>query len=110
MRDDHYCSYHTCKGHKTKDCIAFKCVIQDLIDDKIIDVETAKDLCNEDSSLGQDHVDESMPSDGLIDTSIYFNTYASPKTSKLSNIIPSNKGPNAFHLVPYSYPQGLPLK
>ena len=26
-RDDHYCGYHTCKGHKTEDCTTFKCII-----------------------------------------------------------------------------------
>ena len=51
-----------------------------------------------------------MSSDGFLDTSISSNTYSSPKTSKLSNILPSKKGPNSFHVVPYSYPQGLPLK
>ena len=51
-----------------------------------------------------------MSSDAFLDTLISYNTYPSPKTSKLSNILPSNKGPNAFHAIPYSYPQGLPLK
>ena len=88
-RDDHQCGQHTCKGHKTKDCIAFKCIIQYLINDEIIDVEIPKDLCNENASLEKDHVDEPMSSDGFLDTSISSNTYASPKTSKLSNIIPS---------------------
>ena len=76
----------------------------------IINVEITKDLCNEDASLEQDHVEEPMSSDCFLDTSISSNTYSSPKTSHLSNIIPLKKGPNYFHAVPYSYPQGLPLK
>ena len=70
-RDDHYCGHHTCKGHKTEDCIVFKHIIQDLIDDRIIDVEIPKDLCNEDASLEQDHVDEPMSSDGFLAISIF---------------------------------------
>lgn len=71
-RNDHYCGYHKNKGHKIEDCIMLKCKIQDLIDDRIIDVEIPKDLYDEETSLEQDHVDEPMSSDGFLNTSNLF--------------------------------------
>ena len=50
-----------------------------------------------------------MSSSGFITSSTSSNTHASPNTSKLSNMPPSNKEPNAFH-IHNVYPQGLPLK
>lgn len=82
-RADHYYGYHRRKGHKNKDCIEFKCIIQDLIDDGVIDVEIPKDLYDEYTSLEKDHVEEPISSDGLIDSSASSNTYTSPRISKL---------------------------
>ena len=69
---------------------------------------------NKDYTLKQDHVnDEPLSCDGSLPLSTSSNTHKSPKASKSfrSSINPSsNKDSNAFHAVPYSYLQGLPLK
>ncbi|MDF3675379.1 hypothetical protein [Enterobacter hormaechei] len=72
-------------------------------------IRTSSDSCAVDTSLEQDFVDEPMSSSASITSSTSSNTHASPNTSKLSNMPPSNKEPNAFH-IDYVYPQGLPLK
>lgn len=59
--------------------------------------------------LIKDHIDETMSSNGLLDTSTSSNTYKLPKNSKLSNMHPLRKEPNSFH-IDHSYHQGLPLK
>jgi len=106
---DIYCAYHQSNDHATSNCIELKHKVQDLIDNEVVDLRTSSDLCGEDTSLEQDYVDDPMSSSGSITSSTSSNTHASPNTSKLSNMPPSNKEPNAFH-VHNVYPQGLPLK
>jgi hypothetical protein len=106
---DDYCAYHQSNDHATSNCIELKHKVQDLIDNEVVDLRTSSDLCGEDTSLEQDYVDDPMSSSGSITSSTSSNTHASPNTSKLSNMPPSNKEPNAFH-VHNVYPQGLPLK
>lgn len=64
---------------------------------------------DKDTFLEKYHINEPISSDGFLDTSTSSNTRAPPNTSNLSNMPPSNKEPNYFH-VHYAYPQGLLLK
>ena len=93
---DIYCAYHQHNEHSTSDCIELKHKIQDLIDNGIIDA--SNDSCDEDTFLEKYHINEPMSSDVFLDTSTSSNTHASPNTSKLSNMPPSNKEPNSFHI------------
>ena len=66
---------------------------------------------NRDFSLKEDHVSvEPLSCGGSLPSSTSSNTHTSLKISKSSTNPSSNKGPNDFHAVPYSYPQGLPLE
>ena len=50
---------------------------------------------------------------GSLPSSTSSTTHTSPKVSKSSKSFTnpsSNKSPSAFHVVPYSYPQGLSIK
>ena len=79
--------------------------MQDLIYDEIVDLRISSNSYGEDTSLEQDYIDDPMSSSGSITSSTSSNTHASLNTSKLSNMPPSNKEPNAFH-INYVYPQG----
>ncbi|WP_233109390.1 hypothetical protein, partial [[Clostridium] innocuum] len=69
---------------------------------------------NKDYTLKQDHVNvEPLSCDGSLPSPTSSNTHTFPKASESSKSFTnpsSNKDPNTFHAVPYSYPQGLPLK
>ena len=69
---------------------------------------------NKDYTLEKDHVNvEPFSCDGSLPSSTSSNIHASPKTfepSKYFRNLSSNKSLGAFYVVPYSYPQGLPLK
>ena len=67
-----------------------------------------------DCTLKKDHVNvEHFSCDGFFPSSTSSTIHTSPKDSeslKSSTNHSSNKDHNVFHAVPYSYPQGLPLK
>ena len=83
--------------------------MQGLIDDEIVNLRISSDSFGEDTSLEQNYIDDPMCSSGSITSSTSSKTHASPNTSNLSNMPPSNKKSGAFHMQ-YVYPQGLPLK
>ena len=59
----------------------------------------------------EDHVSvEPLSCGGSLPSSTSSNTHTSPKASESFTNSSSNKDPKDFHVVPYSYPQGLPLK
>ena len=69
---------------------------------------------NKDYTLKQDYVNDGpLSCDGSLPSPTSSNTHTSPKAamSFKSSTDPSfNANSNAFHAVPYSYPQGPPLK
>lgn len=104
-----YCAYHQSTKHATSDYIELKHKVQDLIDDKIVDVGTYSASCGEDTYLEKDHVNETMSNAHLLDTISPSNIHASPKALNLPNMLPPKMSLNAFH-TSYAYPQGIPLK
>ena len=66
---------------------------------------------NKDLSLKEDHVSvEPLSCGGSLPSSTSSNIHTSPNASESFTNSSSNKVPKDFHAVPYSYPQGLPLK